>query len=346
MHADLQVELPRARDPPAGRADFLDATGLADLRARTGLPERATPVGTDLGALTPRPRAISASRPATRVAAGLIDAHAGALGVLGHLAGAPEMERNLALIAGTSSCVMVLAAAAASCPASGAPTSAARCPGSGSPRAASPPPARSSITSSACTATRHPGAARPRRRPGRRAPRRHAGPRAAPARPARLSRQPLPRSRPARARRHLRPAARRFLRRALPALLAHVVAIALGLRVVVEQLRDHGQAVEALHLAGGHTRNPLLGSSTPTPPAARSSSPPRPTPSFSAPPWSPPPAAASTRSLAAAGAAMHQGGTLRPPDPATAGAHERDWRVFPGDAAASPTARRPSCPAT
>ena len=33
-------------------------------------------------------------------------------------------------------------------------------------------------------------------------------------------------------------------------------------------------------------------------------------------------------SLAAAGAAMHQGGTLRAPDPAAAAARERDWQVF------------------
>ena len=33
-------------------------------------------------------------------------------------------------------------------------------------------------------------------------------------------------------------------------------------------------------------------------------------------------------SLAAAGAAMHQGGTLRTPDPAAALRYERDWQVF------------------
>ena len=32
--------------------------------------------------------------------------------------------------------------------------------------------------------------------------------------------------------------------------------------------------------------------------------------------------------LAAAGAAMHQGGTVREPDPATAARYERDWRAF------------------
>ena len=32
--------------------------------------------------------------------------------------------------------------------------------------------------------------------------------------------------------------------------------------------------------------------------------------------------------LAAAGAAMHQGGAVREPDPATAERYERDWRAF------------------
>ena len=33
-------------------------------------------------------------------------------------------------------------------------------------------------------------------------------------------------------------------------------------------------------------------------------------------------------SLAAAGTAMHQDGTLRAPDPATAGRYQRDWQAF------------------
>ena len=101
-----------AHETPGWPEDFLAATGLADLRARAGRararnPGRHRPRHPDARA----PRASSASRPATRVAAGLIDAHAGALGVLGHLAGTPEIERHVALIAGTSSCVMTFAAA-------------------------------------------------------------------------------------------------------------------------------------------------------------------------------------------------------------------------------------------
>ena len=78
-------------DQPAGWPhDFLAAIGLADLLARAGLPETATPVATDLGPLTPqRPRL--GLTPATRVATGLIDAHAGALGVLG-TSPTPDLE--------------------------------------------------------------------------------------------------------------------------------------------------------------------------------------------------------------------------------------------------------------
>ena len=34
------------------------------------------------------------------------------------------------------------------------------------------------------------------------------------------------------------------------------------------------------------------------------------------------------QSLAAAGAAMHQGGTIRRPDPESAKRYQRDWRAF------------------
>ncbi|HVH02764.1 MAG TPA: FGGY family carbohydrate kinase, partial [Amaricoccus sp.] len=84
---------------------FLAAIGLPDLVARTGQPARATPIAADLGPLTAEAAASLGLTPATRVAAGLIDAHAGALGVLGHLS--PDaIETSAALIAGTSSAVM------------------------------------------------------------------------------------------------------------------------------------------------------------------------------------------------------------------------------------------------
>ena len=75
-----------AHETPGWAQDFLDAMGLPDLLARAGLPASASPIATDLGPLTPAAAADLGLTPATRVAAGLIDAHAGALGVLGHLA--------------------------------------------------------------------------------------------------------------------------------------------------------------------------------------------------------------------------------------------------------------------
>ncbi|SEA50951.1 FGGY-family carbohydrate kinase [Rubrimonas cliftonensis] len=85
------------------RDALLDDVGLGDLRARAGLPPQGVAPGTDLGPLTPRAARELGLSPAARVGAGLIDAHAAALGMLGR---APEA--GLALIAGTSSCVMGL----------------------------------------------------------------------------------------------------------------------------------------------------------------------------------------------------------------------------------------------
>ena len=93
------------------RHDFLAGVGLDDLIERAALPERASPVGSDLGPLTPEAAAALGLGTACRVGAGLIDAHAGALGVLGAFASdVGTIDRHLALIAGTSSCVMALSA--------------------------------------------------------------------------------------------------------------------------------------------------------------------------------------------------------------------------------------------
>ena len=98
-----------AHEPEPWAADYLDAIGLSDLLKRGGLPERATPVGSDLGPLTAEAAAALGLSTTTRVAAGLIDAYAGTLGAIGGYAGEPDvLPRQVALIAGTSSCIMVL----------------------------------------------------------------------------------------------------------------------------------------------------------------------------------------------------------------------------------------------
>lgn len=96
---------------PGWQQDFLELVGLDDLIEKAALPEVASPVGDDLGALTEDAANQLGLTTNCHVGAGLIDAHAGALGVLG--AFAPDVEtidRHLGLIAGTSSCVMALSA--------------------------------------------------------------------------------------------------------------------------------------------------------------------------------------------------------------------------------------------
>jgi len=98
-----------AHEEPGWKADFLAQVGIPDMPTRGRLPQRASPIGSDLGPLLPEAAAQLGLSAACRVGVGLIDAHAGALGVLGGFAAnSAEIERHLALIAGTSSCVMAL----------------------------------------------------------------------------------------------------------------------------------------------------------------------------------------------------------------------------------------------
>ena len=101
-----------AHEEPGWQDDFLAAVGLPDLRERTALPARASAIGAPLGKLTADAAADLALTTACTVGCGLIDAHAGALGVLGPglARGRAELDRNLAMIAGTSTCHMALSA--------------------------------------------------------------------------------------------------------------------------------------------------------------------------------------------------------------------------------------------
>lgn len=101
-----------SHEEPGWQADFLASVGLDDALERGNLPERASPVGTDLGPLTADAAEALGLTTGCRVATGLIDAYAGALGVLGaHVADVSSASRHMALIAGTSSCVMTVSAA-------------------------------------------------------------------------------------------------------------------------------------------------------------------------------------------------------------------------------------------
>jgi FGGY-family pentulose kinase len=91
--------------------DYLEQIGIGDMLERGRLPAQASPIGKSLGGLTEAAARDLGLTTRTKVGVGLIDAHAGALGVLGGYAGdTAEIGRHLALIAGTSSCIMALSA--------------------------------------------------------------------------------------------------------------------------------------------------------------------------------------------------------------------------------------------
>jgi FGGY-family pentulose kinase len=97
-------------ETPGWQSDFLAKIGLADAFDRLGLPSQATQIGARAGYLTAAAAHELGLAQGTPVASGMIDAHAGGLGLL---AGAPraEFDRAIALIAGTSNCHMALSAA-------------------------------------------------------------------------------------------------------------------------------------------------------------------------------------------------------------------------------------------
>jgi len=80
---------------------LLDAIGLADLT--TKVPAVVRPVGSSAGRLTEDAAAAMGLRPGVVVATGIIDAHAGGLALIG-----ASPAGGLAIIAGTSTCHMVV----------------------------------------------------------------------------------------------------------------------------------------------------------------------------------------------------------------------------------------------
>src|SRR5205085_2893796 len=81
--------------------DFLAEIGLGDMLVRGALPEAADPVGSDLGPLTAAAASALGLTTVCRVGSGIIDAHAGALGVLGKFAGEVDgIDKHLGAIAG------------------------------------------------------------------------------------------------------------------------------------------------------------------------------------------------------------------------------------------------------
>lgn len=96
-----------AHEKRGWQQDYLEQIGLEDLLERGGLPEETLPVERAVGRLSASAAEELGLDTACQVAPGLIDAYAGALGVLGGFADAPaKLERQLALIGGTSSCIV------------------------------------------------------------------------------------------------------------------------------------------------------------------------------------------------------------------------------------------------
>jgi len=114
--AQAQAHAKGAADGHAGAAaaagwqqDFLAQVGLEDLVRKLRLPAQARPPGTPAAGLSDTTARDWGLTPGIPVAVSLIDAHAGALGVLGAI-DPSEYDRQLALIAGTSNCHMALSA--------------------------------------------------------------------------------------------------------------------------------------------------------------------------------------------------------------------------------------------
>jgi len=86
---------------------FLAQVGLEDLLQKGAIPEQAKPIGSVVGSLTSEAAEQLGLSTSCHVATGLIDAHAGALGTLGLFAN-DDIEKRMALIAGTSNCHITL----------------------------------------------------------------------------------------------------------------------------------------------------------------------------------------------------------------------------------------------
>jgi FGGY-family pentulose kinase len=95
-------------ESPGWQNDLLERVGLDGLLQRLRIPALAAQVGGRAGSLAPETARAWGLRPGLAVGVAMIDAHAGAIGVLGATAPA-ELNHCLALIGGTSNCHMAIA---------------------------------------------------------------------------------------------------------------------------------------------------------------------------------------------------------------------------------------------
>ena len=324
-----------AHEEPGWQDDFLTAVGLTDLRERTAMPARASAIGAPLGKLTADAAADMALTTSCIVGCGLIDAHAGALGVLGPALtrGGAELDRNLALIAGTSTCHMALSAEPRRVSGVWGPYHGAVAPGlwlnEGGQSA-------TGAQLDHVQATHAPGAARGARGHAvvleRIAAMRAEQGEAFAARLLVLpdfhgNRSPLadPHA--------LGVISGLTLDLSIDALaqlyFATAQGIALGTRHILDALNAEGYAIDRLHVAGGHTRNPLLMELYADTTGCTVLAPPEETDAVLLGTAMVAAAAAGVHEdFGAAARAMAQPGTARRPDPARRETYDRRYRAF------------------
>jgi FGGY-family pentulose kinase len=95
-----------AHENPGWSADFWALAGLEDLKEKGGLPDETFAAGATMGSLSAKAAEELGLDTGVQVAPGMIDAYAGAFGVLGGASGSPKLETSVALIGGTSSCIV------------------------------------------------------------------------------------------------------------------------------------------------------------------------------------------------------------------------------------------------
>ena len=314
------------------RRALLDRLGLADLLRRGALGRPPLRVGALHGRVTPSAAEELGLPPGISVAAGLIDAEAGTLGVLDGRFSA-EMNHTLVLVGGTSTCLMAFAPDERRIPGVWGPFHDAVFPDLWLHEAGQ------SVTGAALDAVleRHPGG------PGRAGPAQHA---AAAAAIADLLRQE---GSAFAAGRHLLPdwlgnrspmgngqvralelglGEERGARAFLEAYYATARAIALQVRQILDHLDAHGYAIDRVVLSGGHLRNPVLVrlyqdalSRTVVIPRAAE-------PVLLGGAMAAAVAAGLHPDLMTAMAALSQGGEALAPDPFAASAHEIAYRIY------------------
>ena len=108
--------------------DLFKQIGLADLPRKASLPSKALPIASPVGPLTPGAARELGLTERCMVGTGLIDAHAGGLGLLGSFE-TSELNKRIAMIAGTSSCHMAVSPDRRSIPGVWGPYDSAMIPG-------------------------------------------------------------------------------------------------------------------------------------------------------------------------------------------------------------------------